>query len=232
MTKNEHKSDKWAMLMVIGLSITISLGIILIDNRAKAHFAFNPDLQYCTGWDKSDICTGYGKFDNQGDMSCCTSFRDKTPEELAIDHCNDNPDSEDCFCEIKRNLTEVSCDVTITISINLSEPEQQYMETGNIIEKCIKARPKTECEKGNPDFTFFDIDEQVRSNVKYLAGTNCREKTEIEKELGKLDFDKILKESECKNLIFSVILCLYKDSRLELYCDDIREAWREKNCSI
>jgi len=41
-----------------------------------------------------------------GDGKVKNKWRDKTSTELAIDKCNNNPDSEDCFCEEEVNITE------------------------------------------------------------------------------------------------------------------------------
>lgn len=145
-------------------------------------------------------------------------------------YCDDNPnDNESCFCEEYKNeegfeviYVDVNnktiftkylvCpyDKVCNIPYHIVDYKGTtydyvfpiYINMVNLSGSCIQAHPKTECEKGNPDFveeTIYaeewkyvyikEIDDEVLINVPNLnkSQTTCREKTdeEIENEKSK-----------------------------------------------
>jgi len=111
----------------------------------------------------------------------CLKFRKKTQDELLIDDCNSNP-REDGKCKCEKfdfkeeiniatfRLENISISTKIpkgcffdrlpTINCNRGFDDENFtcdllnykIICGNPNPDCLKSRPKTECEKGNPDW--------------------------------------------------------------------------------
>ena len=92
----------------------------------------------------------------------CISYHRKTPQELEIDYCNENPeDGGRCIC-IERIKLESYEEELIEVILGIpcdkvsKEDYEICIQIGDFLLnksnwKCIKARSKNECEKGNPD---------------------------------------------------------------------------------
>lgn len=110
----------------------------------------------------------------------CSKFRLKTPSELLIDDCNSNPREDDkCKCEEYPEVTGSwsSCDGTRCYAGYSIGKGNQTQHISKLL--CIKSRPKTECEKGNPDWV-----EKIQcktpiqnTEICFENQTICREKT-------------------------------------------------------
>ena len=76
----------------------------------------------------------------------CSQFRKKTQTELNIDGCNNNPrEDSNCKCE---EYSRPTCSGSGTTICNATECKTFFIESQ---QNCIKSRPKTECERKNPD---------------------------------------------------------------------------------
>src|SRR3990167_10628619 len=88
----------------------------------------------------------------------CSKFRKKTSEELAIDDCNANPrEDENCKCLEEKPLTfesaGYSCfEIQWDADHYWKESCEIELQQELIRKECTSSRPKTECEKGNPDW--------------------------------------------------------------------------------
>lgn len=89
----------------------------------------------------------------------CKTYRKATSQELEIKYCEKNPDdSERCECEEERVVFEsnVSLGSSIPIIAKANYTVIHYIDNNShylkITKPCTKARPKTECEKGNLDW--------------------------------------------------------------------------------
>ena len=130
--------------------------------------------------------------------------------ELVIEFCNENPnDTEQCFCEEEKEIELFigECHVAGKEYFKDGEQFQFFFANQETIDNltkegfdcdkhrryinpvCTKARPKTECEKGNENFIEQEIltfGAYVRTfhGIDWYNSTNktiCREKTDEEK---------------------------------------------------
>ncbi len=142
---------------------------------------------------------------NNEAQEVCLSWRPITLEEKELDYCNDNlEDSERCFCEELDSkywiLNKTSCsdcrkDITwLKIVWSKKEMEEianewnervkrkfnitayyQVIESEEKSDVCTKARPKTECEKGNEDyFTITVCDKKEYKDVTNERIERCQ----------------------------------------------------------
>lgn len=177
-------------------------------------------------------------------------YSNKTQAELDIDDCNSNPrDDNDCKCEEKSKIFRgwVSKDsqkawehwnYTCYPSDTPAIKNNETIEMINCFEEdCLKSRPKTECEKGNPDwvegYKLFDnhgkykhfvtkrevTEEEVKKYIKDNQDiilldyqTICREKIDVEKYSSLISIDdmsceKITKLLKKKYLVGRILGC-------------------------
>jgi len=112
--------------------------------------------------------------------------RKKTPKELLIEDCNNNPrEDEKCKCEeefVCYTQALFQCeDFTIGLNVQKGEtciPEYKiegcmFIQGAYKTRECFKSRPKTECEKGNPRW----VEEKIKGITTSLCderGKNCQ----------------------------------------------------------
>lgn len=166
-------------------------------------------------------------------------------------YCRQNPDK--CVCEYTTTQgiqipakTEL-CDGRGG-DYNFRKKTQAELDTGDCQnfgrERCIKSLPKTECKKGNPDWieeiecdgSWYrnketkicclnnDDSKCSKKNIK----TICREKTEAEK----------LMDKDCDELFSRILFKCSLDDLFSYHknnmrdCQNYRQVWRQKGCSI
>lgn len=175
----KHKRDDWVKDMCICDNIKNNEGFfswgIVNELGGKDNFIKNYNKRYPTDivriWESE-------RYDGVEFEYCDGQFRKKTQSELDIDDCNSNP-REDEKCKCEKNLTilseanytlfDKSNNITFILGLRSNKYGQGFSDnqilkfTNNSIsiiktefiissQECIKSRPKTECEKGNPDW--------------------------------------------------------------------------------
>ena len=161
----QNKKQNWIkqnfpeIILIFLILIFASVGF-LYSKSDKYFCSHNPDKCVEETWVKcsngtkiralemnQDFCDNY-------DATIYPKFRKKTQDELLIDDCNKNPrDDKDCKCgEIISGMEVYVRDGTlfgIGYPLYANDTLEIYLKS-----KCLKSRPKTECERGNPDWVF------------------------------------------------------------------------------
>lgn len=155
----------WAFLVFLIMVMALAYFGVL-DPKKLVPEKFNPDIHVCEEF-VAYVEGLSGTYDElvEWDEVSCDSFRDKTESELAIENCNNNPDDDNCFCEESKWIYyDLKCrdkngdlwskDNPSTENATLFYPRSELFTGCSQVGKntCTKARPKTPCEKGNPDF--------------------------------------------------------------------------------
>lgn len=280
-TKNKEQSKKkesfwdkvfehigtygWAYLIVL-----VAIGALVYFDVLELPKKFNPEIHICFYVnDKGEIkiveplregytCTGHFTNSFTG-KEFRLQKRDKTPQELEIDYCNENPDdSERCFCEewkkrkclIQANYTLGKLNWTIEVPFDnhcfeITETEGKTIvwirgETIGVepyeisIKKinlyCIKVRPKTECEKGNPDFVEETIKEKVPTCYDIYSCTSKEGYQYMMEFIG--DFNKNRIEQAGGTCIFKREGCEFFEFKEKTICREKTEVEKlmDKDC--
>jgi len=152
----------------------ILLGIILfamlrmwnpLENEYIKNFCqSNPDQCVCEYYNEDSGARTNARTDFCDETSSLYHLRKKTAEELAIDDCNANPrEDEQCMClnnsspnfegwfsegdEEYWKQRKLEC-----FSSNNVNVRGELMFSCYLRVECLSSHPKTECEKGNPDW--------------------------------------------------------------------------------
>ena len=168
-------------LSVYGLAILIILVaiVVLIVFNQPAEKDFCDENQeecvcaktvFCSY--KSGECNNKNIFEFPDVYEKCIKYRPKTDFEKETEYCNQYPDDKKCYCEeyktrinqitdripVDKIRGDVCCENLVTkkegktfVYDNCRYCQENF--TYMIEERvCSRARPKTECEKGDPDF--------------------------------------------------------------------------------
>lgn len=193
---NCWRYTKWYILALGLFLLTFILVLDVVDRKG-----FNPNEDVCYFiWDGEEkVVLDNDCINGDGTSTIKYLSRPKTPTELEQDYCNSNlEDSERCFCEVETFIVKASYENGLVLTYD----EEQW-ETPTVLDKeltnikrftiCDKARPKTECEKGNEEYIYdcsgsdwgIALGDKVTSLCINYTGV-CREKNPCEK--GNPDF--------------------------------------------
>lgn len=180
-------------------------------------------------------------------------------QELLIDECNNNPNSENCFCEEKgyedfediniqiiydglKDILADDCDIINKECLFTKILLEERISMFEIIfdKTCTKARPKTKCEKGDEDFIETEIcDKPITITTRIENGTlihevKCPNLKTICREKTDVEkrITKIIERNDCENIKHQINRCReFFDCGVErLY--NMKQAFREKQCTI
>lgn len=189
-TKKQDWLSETMHSLFIGLffAVLFLFGYLIYSNSTNYICSHNPEKCVCEGYDFK-YCNSFPINNNsqcktfEGEIiNPCIKHRLKTPSQLLIDDCNNNPREDDkCKCESYDYNTTPNTINSFTLgtsetNINVALPPNCYtkdkievhcynsQDKPNVtcdvtygklecrLPACIKSRPKTECEKGNPDW--------------------------------------------------------------------------------
>lgn len=237
--KKQHQPNKIIILILIfGVFFGLYVLSSYFNNLPHNYCKTNPDKCVCEGGSQWYTCGGV---DGRCNIpSSCDKFRKKTPAELDIDDCNNAP-SEKCKCSHMQLYIKPN-EINLPDRNQCSGDAEACFRDGYTLPiPCQKFLPKTECEKGNPNYIeklvdFEAIDTSVTPHKECILLDNscvsavreCREKTEVEKLMDK-DCDELFNSviSKCD---INVFLAFYP--KKERDCSNYKQAWRQKRCSI
>lgn len=169
MARSRIKENK-LKIVIFTILLTFIWGSFIYSKSTSYICSKNPEKCGCeTPLER--FCDFYG---NDCSDKYTSNFRKKTQAEINIDDCNDNPREDDlCKCEEysepRYNYTSIklkSGEVVKSSATMCSQDDlEESRKNGYEIEfinttSCIKSRPKTECEKGNPDWVEEKIYEE------------------------------------------------------------------------